>query len=55
MSRVSGLLARFVRSWCSDCGRPFYSDRRRPCRCGATARTFSRTVHESTTTADKAG
>jgi hypothetical protein len=29
------------RSWCSSCGRPFYSDKRRPCRCGATARTFA--------------
>ena len=37
------LLSRILppRSWCSACRRPFYSDKRRPCRCGSNARTFT--------------
>jgi hypothetical protein len=49
------LLARILppRSWCSDCGRAFYSDKRRPCRCGATARTFAFTARDGVTVDDK--
>lgn len=46
------LLARFIRSWCSACGRPFYTARRRPCRCGATARTFTRSLTDTVGVAD---
>jgi len=54
---MASILARLLppRSYCSGCARPFYSDKRRPCRCGATARTFSRSAHDGITTADKAG
>ncbi|MEO7836208.1 MAG: hypothetical protein ABIS21_01040 [Acidimicrobiales bacterium] len=51
------LMARLLppRSYCAGCGRPFYSDKRRPCRCGETARLFSRSAQDGMHTADKAG
>jgi len=53
---ILDLLARILppRSHCSVCGRPFFSDTRKPCRCGATARTFTRSAHDGFTTHDKA-
>ena len=41
------------RSWCSACGRAFFSDKRRPCRCGATARTFAVGLTDGLTTKDR--
>lgn len=51
-----GLLERLLtpRSRCSDCGRPFFSDRRRPCRCGSTARTVARAARDGFHTHDRA-
>jgi hypothetical protein len=40
-------------AYCSACGRAFYSDKRRPCRCGATARTVSRKVDDRMVADDK--
>lgn len=50
------LIARFLspRSYCSGCGQPFFSDRRRPCHCGETARSFRRVAHDSFATKDTA-
>lgn len=42
------------RSWCVACHRPFYSDKRRPCRCGETGRAFNRSAADGIKHVDKA-
>jgi ribosomal protein L37E len=54
---ILDLLARILppHSYCTNCGRPWFSDKRKPCnRCGAVARRFVRTAHDGMTTHDKA-
>lgn len=53
---LSKLIDRILppRSYCAECRRPFYSDKRRPCRCGATARLFARSASDGRVTVDKA-
>lgn len=55
MTRLERLLARVLapRSTCSACGRPWFSDKRQPCRCGTTARTFTTTVTDRVAADDR--
>jgi hypothetical protein len=49
-------LARLMppRSWCASCGHPFFSDRRRRCRCGDTARLFTRSLADGVVAVERA-
>ena len=53
--KLERLIARVITplSHCSGCGRAWFSDKRRPCRCGSTARTFSATVNDRVAAADR--
>ncbi len=53
---ILAMLARRLppRSWCVGCGRPWFTDKRRPCSCGETGRAFRRSAHDGFTTNDKA-
>lgn len=44
MTLLERLIAKGLkpRSYCVMCGRPWFSDKRRPCRCGASGRLFVR-------------
>lgn len=55
MTRLERAIARILPpvSSCSGCGRPWFSERRRPCRCGSTARTFTTTVTDQIVTDDR--
>jgi rRNA maturation endonuclease Nob1 len=53
---LAELLARVIRprSWCSGCGRPWFSDNRRPCnRCGSNARRFDWMPRDGVTVDDR--
>jgi hypothetical protein len=52
---IAELLARVLRprSYCFGCGRPWFSDKRRPCnRCGAVARRFDFAANDGIKTKD---
>lgn len=55
MTRLERLIARGLtpRSYCSGCNRPWFSDRRRPCRCGTSARIFAAQVNDRVDTLDR--
>lgn len=49
------LLARILppRSYCSVCGRAWFTDKRRPCPCGSTARTVARSLTDNLDAVDR--
>ncbi|HXJ65714.1 MAG TPA: hypothetical protein VNN79_18305 [Actinomycetota bacterium] len=53
---LAEVLARILapRSWCSGCGRPWFSDKRQACnRCGSNARRFAFAARDGVTVDDR--
>ncbi len=55
MTRLERVIARVLipLSTCSGCGRPWFSDKRRVCRCGSSARTVGFGLSDGVTTHDR--